>query len=162
MRLTAQIYYFAIVEARDHPTAASFTTRFAELADELPPSGTAEESAALIAACDRQWPLARAEKAIVALPVDPVKLELMCIGIVGIMNKTADDLAKDPGDYSQVIRVKPTYEKYVDGLTDARLAAAGIEGVPAIQKALEQQAIASLDLGHALNIESACAAALLH
>lgn len=116
-----------------------------------------EGPAAVLAACDRRYPLAR-RTGPVALPADPFDRDMMCASILSLLAGIARGEQNHNGNAANVERLAPVARAY-QGRMSAALIARRVDNEGAARLAGEQLS-ATLRIGNPGVIEQACAAQL--
>jgi len=159
MRVTSQVSHLVMQAANADPGTKPFLDRVGELTDKAGAGNqTAEKAKALMPECDRRFPLARAS-ATVRLPRDPFDRDVMCFGVLAMLQGAAKQLEEDSGDASPLDKIETAFAPISDRLTDDALKAHGIASETGFTLAMGNQLKASLALGNAESVARACGVA---
>lgn len=165
VRLTVQASYFVMHSARADRQGKPFLERFEEMmrqlagrAGELVRSGQlANGGGEILAECDRRFPMARST-APVRLPTDPLRRDLMCLGVVSFLEGAArEGPTGGTPSHAEMVRAQAVYTELLD---DERMRAAGLGDEEAAMRVVGELTADSLDLGNTEMVSRACMARL--
>lgn len=118
------------------------------------PAYTAEQARALVPACDARFPQARST-APTKLPRDAFRRDVLCFGMLSILNGAAEELAKN-GSNADLIKVRAALKPLGDKLSDAELKKRGLDTEDGFMTMLSNEMLDSLPLGNPTTIAAAC------
>ena len=165
VRLTVQASYFVMSATRADRQGKPFLQRFEELmgalaghAGELVRSGrVADGGGAIMAECDRRFPLARST-APVRLPSDPLRRDLMCLGVTSFLEGASREGATGgTPTHDEMVRAQAAYTALLD---DERMRGAGLGEDEDAMRVVGELTADSLDLGNTEMVSRACMARL--
>ena len=165
VRLTVQASYFVMQATRVDRLGKPFLERFEEMmgelaghAGELVRSGRiADGGAAILAECDRRFPLARST-APVRLPSDPLRRDLMCLGVVSFLEGASREGATGgTPTHDEMVRAQAAYTALLD---DDRMRGAGLGEEEDAMRVVGELTADSLELGNTEMVSRACMARL--
>ena len=159
--VTSHFMYFLMQATRADPGGKPFLTRLNELAQA---SGGAEipspdEAKALLAGCDREFPLARAANT-PRLPANAFDRDVMCMGVLSLLNGAAEEMKANGGDPEPQARIAAALDPVSERLGDDVLAQHGMDDEASFMIAMGDQLAASLALGHPQMVARACGVAI--
>lgn len=155
---TAHFMYFVMQAAKADSGGKPFLARVNELAAGLDRADVPAEPAAkaLLASCDRAYPLARATTPAPRLPAKAFDRDVMCLGALSILKGAAEEMRGQGPDGGAAARIDTILGPLLQRFDDAALAAQGIDGEAAFVAAMGTQLEASLALGNSQMIARAC------
>lgn len=158
LQTTAQAVYFVMQAAKADPGKTPFMARVIELSASIaqvqaPPRDAAK---AIVADCDRTYPLARATGPTARLPAKAFDRDLTCLGALSVLRGVAEEARERGSDDGAAARIDAALVPLVERFDDATLAAQGIAGKETFVAKLGEQLQASLMLGNLQTVAHAC------
>ena len=164
LRTTSQFTYFvmeaAIAKADSKPFLERLTSMIQEVTAAAAPSEA--EAKALAPQCDGRFPLGR-RIGQPALPADPFKRDLMCLGVLSILQGATEEIKKEPlpgatgADTDSVSdRITAALVPVQARLTDEALAKNGFKDEASFTAAMGDQIAASVALGDPASVAQSC------
>lgn len=156
--MMAEVAYFTMIAARETNGPGSVMDRMDRInSDASPAAGvTPGNSAALMAACLRRFPLARRSTP-APLPAGAFERDVMCAGALSVMVGMAEGMRMHFNDSSDYDRLMPLMGPYTSR-AEARMAERGVTDEATMRREVDDQLAATLDLGNLDAIVRACEA----
>lgn len=156
LRTVSQFMHFVMEAASADGRGKPFLERMGELAEAAgKTAATPAVAATLIGDCDQRFPLARSMTR-VTLPDDTFRRDVMCLGVLSLLEGAAQEQAKDSGNKTDVTRIAAALGPVHSRLTDEALTAKGYDDEAKFTVLMGDQIKASLVLGNPESVARAC------
>jgi hypothetical protein len=159
MQLTSQFTHLTMQAAKAKPEG-SFFEQLNKLSAQASagPAMTAEQAKPFVPLCDRRFPLARGS-APAKLPSDSFRRDVLCFGVLSVMQGAAEEIAKSGVD-GGLTKIKAGLKPLTDKLTDDELKRRGLGSDGAFLKALGDEMLGALSSGNPITLSAACGVSL--
>lgn len=155
MSLTSQFTFYAMHAARARLEGKSFTARLQEISNDARTVApmTREAGQALVSQCEARFPRPAATP-VSALPADAFARDVLCLGVLSILQGAAQSLAAQ-GDTS-LARINVVLTPLQGRLDDPALKRRGIDTEAKFMAVFDDQLRLSVELGEPRTIAAAC------
>ncbi len=151
----SRMLFYTMYGARARPAGKPLMERLNDMTKEPLPKVNPAEAKLLVLACEKRFPRPATVSA-EQLPAKEVDRDLMCYGVLGLLQGVAQSVRGSQPNDPWLDRIKAAADPTEARLTDEVLIGAGLANKEDFMRAYNRQLVASLDLGEPLAVARAC------